>query len=235
LNFHQLSYDTFGLLDNRDDLWIVEETESRLGVALPEAVRQWYARGDVMQLTNLQDDLIELARLKLITHEGCSLLEFMNENQGVCKWAVEIDSTPNPRVLINYDKRGWEPYCETFSDAIFCQLWDWQDYPIHAWADAAELTDDALKKLADGFRSLPATHVWPLKENIRLEGDSKSLLLWTAPGMCQMNLRARTPQAFRELLDLTWGYDGVSQRLDGHDPISQDQIAQKRKSSFARP
>ena len=235
MNFHQLSFSTFGLADDVEDLWKVEEAESRLGVVLPEAVRQWYARSDAIQLTNRQDWLVELPRLKSIPHASGSLLVFMNENQGVCNWAVPLGSDPNPDVLINVDKRGWEPYGATFSQAIFCQLWDWQNYSIHAWADADELTAAALATLAGGFRALPVTRVWPLEKNIRLEGDSKSLLLWTAPGMCQFNLRAHSPEAFQDLLDLTWEYEGVSQRLDGHDPISQDLIARKRETSLARP
>lgn len=230
--FHQRTYETFSIQPANGEMERVKQAEARLGVSLPEALKEWYARPDAVTLASRQDCLHSLEKIGLIKFDGKSYLHFMTENQGVCIWATEIDSLPDPPVLVNVDNHGWKPYSSSFSDAIFCQIWDWQDYPISAYADADTLKAEELSVLQNLFQALPKTRGWPSSsQSIRLDGQDRSLLLWIGSGMCHFNLRARSSNAFKELLNLIWNMSDVRQRIEGSDSISKEMIRQMKLAS----
>jgi len=58
-----------------------------------------------------------------------SYLPTMTENQGVCRWAIELDGSDDPPVVVEVDSTSgvsWQHCADTFSTFVYTQVWDWQ-------------------------------------------------------------------------------------------------------------
>ena len=229
--FHQRTYETFQISPSKSERARVELAEFGLGVQLPEALKEWYSVSDAVELTSRQDHLVPMEKLKIIETGGKKYVHFMSENQGVCLWATELSGQADPQVIVNVDEGGWEPYSSTFSDAIFCQMWDWAEYPIRAWADAKPPSPAELTGLMAHFFCLPVTYGWPIEScTFRLSQGNRSLLVWSHPSTCHFNLRARTANDFQALLNFVRDITDVTKRLQGNDPISKNLISELQQN-----
>nr|BFE59268.1 hypothetical protein GCM10020063_037940 [Dactylosporangium thailandense] len=76
---------------------------------MPASVREWYS---------------------LAAGQEIRLLPFMIENQGVCFWAVMLDGSDDPPVMISLDdlepSDEWTMLAATFSDLVYTRIWDHQ-------------------------------------------------------------------------------------------------------------
>src|SRR6266566_8654434 len=92
---------------------VLNERERELGIKLPESVREWYSlrdSGEILRQHSNSDYPVPLNALgkpepdwcgegpRDFVHEG--LLVFMGENEGVCDWAVRLDGSPDPPVVV---------------------------------------------------------------------------------------------------------------------------------------
>jgi len=86
---------------------IIQQAESRLGIKLPEALKEFYAlMGNLEIFTSSFECFMTPDELE---YED-SMLIFLDENQGVCQWAVNIIDDEDATVYmvtINDDKPIW--------------------------------------------------------------------------------------------------------------------------------
>ena len=95
-----------------------------------------------------------------------SVIGFMNiennlftvviENQGVCKWAVELNEQADPPVWTRWNDVGkrWLPCVESFSEFVFARAWDTRLFPhldTHVAAQAKSITFSDLAHLEKHF------------------------------------------------------------------------------------
>jgi len=131
----------YPLIASPSTLARLEERQHILGRRFPAAVREWYALDRavaILETYGNSDRPIPLARLgeiekgyggnpdqDLLTN---GLLLIMYENQGVTRWAIRLDGTDDPPVLVQEDwPRGpWHIYAGQFSTFVYTRVWDWQ-------------------------------------------------------------------------------------------------------------
>ena len=87
--------------------------ESRLGIHFPASVREWYSLDgavDLLSAYSNSDHPREIDELGKPFENwygrgprgflSDNLLVFMHENQGVCSWAIKLDGSPDPPVVV---------------------------------------------------------------------------------------------------------------------------------------
>ena len=80
--------------------------ESRLGVRLPESVREWYSEIDGQNLlSKYSNDDWALNPDEFKREEVCGkeLVTVLVESQGVCWWGFELNGSDDPPVHVNLD------------------------------------------------------------------------------------------------------------------------------------
>lgn len=83
---------------------------------------EFYSNNDLFWITtlNISEKIID-------EKTGKSLIEFGQENQGNFLLAFEFDTNnPDPSVYINDSSNNWNLYFQTFSDFVYCQIFEWQ-------------------------------------------------------------------------------------------------------------
>ncbi|MFF5233310.1 SMI1/KNR4 family protein [Dactylosporangium sp. NPDC000521] len=119
------------------------------GLPLPASVREWYslaAGQETLRAFSNEDRVYaahELGRPERYWPGGepdeerewdpvaeRQLLPFMIENQGVCYWAVMLDGSDDPPVMISFDDLEptdeWTMLSASFSDLVYARIWDHQ-------------------------------------------------------------------------------------------------------------
>jgi hypothetical protein len=198
----------------------VQQRELKLGITFPAAVREWYSIDDAIGLLAAysNDDrpikLNELGAplddwygggLRDLASEG--LLLFLQENQGVCNWAVKLDGTPDPPVVVEVDTAPeaiWLPCADHFSTFIWCQIWDRSFREVGVAAQETELSRSDLAFLKSHFRELPTTNRWPGNANYRFGNECGAILIWHGGGGADWFAWSRTTSGLEALLRSIW-------------------------------
>lgn len=205
----------------------VRKREMELGFSLPAAIREWYSIDGAHSLLatySNNDWPIELKDLgtpfddwfgggpKDFVAEG--LLLFMCENQGVCNWAVKLDGTPDPPVVVEVDtapKAVWLPCADRFSIFIWCQIWDYSFREVGVAAQEIELSPNDLALLKSHFRELPTTNRWPGNANYRFENECGAILIWDGGDRgADWFAWSRTTSGLKALLRSIWHCGNLS-------------------------
>jgi hypothetical protein len=144
------------------------------------------------------------------------LLYIRSENQGVCGWAVRLDDGDDPAVMVNYgdiaELSEWVPQADTFSDYIFCGIWDWGLVLRSEWLIQAQngpLSEQALEGLRLHFRESVRTYGWPGDTQYRFEGDGQRLLICSGSGQADWWLAADDEPSLAEAARKIWHLDDV--------------------------
>jgi hypothetical protein len=116
---------------------MLEARAANLGISLPKAFLEWYGmhRGiDLLREHSNQDWPVDIERLGTQfglewIHERDWLREgklvLMVENQTVCGWALQLDGSDDPPVVVAVDHDlEWRPCADSLSMYIGCQVWD---------------------------------------------------------------------------------------------------------------
>lgn len=134
LTYHQATFDLVGRTPTRrpDAEAVLARCEQTLGFLLPAAVREWYSLQDAIplieQYSNCDNPLdldkaVEMRRtLQWAGDDGIDLeqqLPIIGENEGVALWAVHLDGSADPRVVVWEDDHDWQPCAERFSYFIY--------------------------------------------------------------------------------------------------------------------
>lgn len=216
----------------------VREWYSRLGMVpvsgsalkpghLPASLCEWYAFPGAIAVASRQNRLRPMNELEVVEDEGRQLLLFMDENQGVCRWAIPLNGRDDPQVLVSVEKGPFLPYANTFSDHIFCAVWDWlNDSPYMAGAQADPLLPQDLATLGSRLQGLTTTWNWPGAENYRFATAGLRLILWSAPRQCDWYLFAACEEAFVRAARLVLPLSNLRQSLYGIDENSTSLLEQ---------
>lgn len=145
----------------------------RLGVQIPDAVSAWYARRDAVEILATYSNSDRPVEPHEMTIENDRrLVVFLIENQGVCRWAFEL-AGDDPAVVVSVDREPWVPTRCSFSQFIWCQVYDWDE----SWSeDFRELAADppnetALRFLRERFREGYSNHLWGAAVTRRFYND----------------------------------------------------------------
>jgi hypothetical protein len=128
----------------------LEATESRLGVALPEPLKDYYVIAG--RHREMMDADFHITSPGLLSIED-GYLVFCLENQGTAEWGINLDnlSFPNPRVE-GRAKNGKKWFSESSkSSAFLIGLGCWQAVVSQAEVARCELKEKELKKLEQFF------------------------------------------------------------------------------------
>ncbi len=175
---------------------LIQSTETRLGVRLPDSVREWYSLMDSVGtleqwsgpgMAILLGRFSESPQAAIVRpHEVAhSLLPVLLENQGVCRWAVALDGTPDPPVYVEVqDSRdpGWALHAEEFSSFLLALFWDFREGKFHYSAQETSLSDTDFCRLEKSLALGPPTYRWPARQNWRFRRSDAYLSLWHSEG-----------------------------------------------------
>jgi hypothetical protein len=240
LKYHQKAYDLLTqepVISSRA-LELLARIEQQCGIVLPQSVREWYSFEGAVQIlaTHSNRDhptpLDRLGKIEQIRHNADSRdsatgshLLIMTENQGVCRWAIELDGSDDPPVVVKMDSASevpWQPCADTFSTFVYTQVWDWQRLggPILCAQDRP-LTQDVLCVLRQRFAEGPTTYGWPGSESHRFGHYGQRILIWSSEEQADWFLSAATPELLLKLARTVWDLGGLSHTLYGVDPAGE--------------
>jgi hypothetical protein len=204
-----------GPLSDQDGLGLDEiaEAERRLGVSLPNALREWYQlAGKRKNLISLQNRLELPAELKPIGR----FLPIYSENQAVVIWGLRLDdldlSDPpvymygNETNLSEVSAHDWLMENKALSEFIF-QMVVFETLFAAPFSGNAPITDATVKTVEQNFERLdfPDWH-WPRYPS-RLFGNAKTLIEVDGNQWIWVATRDEISfSAIRRLLDIKWEY-----------------------------
>jgi hypothetical protein len=119
------------------------------------------------------------------------LLLFRWENQGVCAWAVYLDGSDDPPVIVDVDTqfRTWPRCVDSFSQHVYSWVWDYalvmgkpQSNEFFLETDQQRFTEDILSFLRDHFQAELVTYGWPGETQYRFSADDQRILIWVEQG-----------------------------------------------------
>jgi hypothetical protein len=196
----------------------LERTEQRLGARLPPAVREWYAYDGALSIlaTHSNDDPpIPVQEFSLRESSAGRLIPIRRENQGVCIWAVLLDGSDDPPVLVDVDTDGavWQRLTESFSTYVYTCVWDYRVVlrrPALVQAQNRPLSPQALQTLQGLFEGGPRTSGWPGSAQYRFGGDRHGVLIWADESQqADWFVGAVDASSLESALRLVWDLDGV--------------------------
>jgi hypothetical protein len=228
-SFHRTTLELLGTQPRTSTaaLGEVERTERRLGMRLPPSVREWYSYDGALPILALHsngDPPIPVEEFSLTESTAGRLLPIRWENQGVCTWALLLDGSDDPPVVVDVDSDGtaWQPLAETFSTYVYTCVWDYHvvlRQPALVQAQNAPLSPRALHALQGLFDERPRTFGWPGSTQHRFAGDQHGVLIWaTADQQADWFVGAFDASSLESALRLVWDLDAVGKSFyDGSE------------------
>jgi hypothetical protein len=221
-SFHRA---TFELLDTRPRtsataLGELEGTERRLGVRLPPSVREWYSYDGalpVLAAHSNDDPPIPVREFSLAESTAGPLIPIRWENQGVCTWAILLDGSDDPPVMVDVDSDGtaWRPLARKFSTYVYACVWDYRIVMRQSalvQAQNGPLSPQALRALQGLFEERPRTSGWPGSAQYRFAGTQHGVLIWsTEDQQADWFVGAADATSLESALRLVWDLDGVGE------------------------
>lgn len=215
------------------------EVEERIWRGLPASVREWYEQEDACQLLldySNGDPPLEIERFGEAlrdTHGGGphdllarGLLPFRFENQGVCVWAVHLNGSDDPPVVIDYDTQFkiWKPCAASFSEHVYTWVWDWslvlqRDLLIQAQHDP--LSPEAMSFLKMHFAAGPVTAGWPADNQYRFSRGDQRILISASDGWANWHLAADSDDSLAELAAAVGACDDVTKAFWSHSEAGE--------------
>lgn len=220
----------------------ISKAERRLGYRLPASLREWYSLEGAERILNRfarcdapiplrkfgvqcaeEDESEEL----LAWDKGYLIIRF--EEQGVCKWGVELNGSNDPPVAVSYrvtpydsDEQGWTRATDTFSHYVYNCVWDGQALS-RKWLAEAEngpLSNIALETLREEFVTGPVSYGVPGDVQYRFERGSQRILLWVEDEGCDWSASADDRRSFLDLLKSIGQLDDVMSRFYSATPAA---------------
>jgi hypothetical protein len=230
LRFHAATFARIGKQPRRSrralELW--KQRERQCGVAFPAAVREWYLAGgpglgrsigcgrtadQMVALRDLGRPLANWYAMGNADFVAAGLLIVMHENQGVCTWAVKLDGSDDPPVVVEVDSSAraarlsairWQRCAASFSAFMYCRAWD-HGHALARIALALSAQDVPLARrdlafLRAHFTEGPRTFGHPGVANHRFFTDDSAILIWSGEDQCDWHLMASSDDALLRLL-----------------------------------
>ena len=190
----------------------LKHLEKLIGTHLPPALREWYGLDggiDLLERYSNHDYPLSLTSLAedRDKHLRQSHLIFMIETQGVCHWAVRLDESDDPPVVVQWrddDPTEWQTVTARFSDFIYFWIWDHARTYYHIQAIGKPLSETDLQVLRDHYHELLSTATWPEMTNYRFVEADRRLLIWTGEDQANWYLWSDNLETLEALIRTLW-------------------------------
>lgn len=147
------------------------------------------------------------------------------ENQSVCRWAVHLDGSSDPPVVVDYEfadpEDTWIPCTDHFSDYVYCCVWDYsmvlrKGTPL-IQAQNATLSPAALDFLSREFARVLHSEGWPADRQYRFQRPGQRILIWSGDRQADWWLAAEDSNSLAALVRSVWQCDRVGNSLWSND------------------
>ncbi len=212
----------------------IQRREAAIGISIPESLKEWYGIENSVQILQQYsncDVLVPLERIgEPVEHwYGASHRDFVQqgllwisrESQGVANWAVELDGTQDPPVLVEVDSAPneiWELHARTFSDFVLSRVWDFTPAIAGVAANDVSLGDAVVVALQLRYKQAVETFGWPGNRQLRFENELGRILIWQGPDGADLHLRAGNAESLGHLVRDVLAVTGV--KIDFY-PVTQ--------------
>jgi hypothetical protein len=206
----------------------LESAERRLGIRLPPSVREWYSCEGALSIlaSHSNHDPPNPVQEFAVTRSSIGrLIPIRWENQGVCIWAILLDGSDDPPVVVDVDSDGevWQPHAPTFSTYVSACVWDYRAVirqPVLVQAQNDPLGPEALRALRGLFAERPTTLGWPGSAQYRFAGGRHGILIWsTENAQADWHVGAADGDALESALRLVWDLDAVGESFYGMSSV----------------
>jgi hypothetical protein len=252
LKYHHATFDLIGekpVFSDRN-IALLEELEAKRNIKLPASVKEWYslkkAEEILRQYSN--DDHIRsvvefgnseqylLGEFDLLS-EG--LLVLMVENQSTCTWAVKLDNSDDPPVLLTLDdlrpKSHWEINTDNFSTFVYTQVWDFKGIysECNVQGESKSLSEAELRFLKENFTEGPQTYGYPGMFCYRFQRGDKGILITELEDMVKdaswWVLWAESEESLLELVKTVSHWGNLAESLESYDECGTRVLEKLRK------
>lgn len=227
LKYHQRTFDLLGLEPhlNPEAPAILDQFEHEHNFKLPASVREWYElEGAVSLLREYShedhpSELHELAQDVKDSDNG-KLLIFMVENQACALWAINLDGSDDPPVVVDHDENVWRYCADNFSSFIYTQVWDmqlwddaqyWEDDFIAFLCQEKPLSSEEFQFLKENFEELPKRSHFSDEDFRFSNGNGKRILItvdrpnqYHEQWFCTWHIWADSEENLVELIRSVW-------------------------------
>lgn len=249
--YHQATLDLINeqLLVSEEAVGILDRLQRKRNLLLPASVRAWYSLQRAVVLLEKYsnaDRAVHLEQLGGVDRYWSAgrwqeidlvekgLLPILVENQGVCTWAIQLNGTDDPSVVVSFEDTmpfaKWEPYADTFSTFVYARVWDYQgllsDYLL--FAAEPRLSSDDFQFLRARFTEGPQTYTYPTVFTYRFSRGSQRILLWEGEDQTDWWLSAPSEEELAQLTQAVWSCGALANSLEGYTPFADKVLAQCR-------
>jgi len=217
MEFHLQTIELLGIKPkvSRAAVAALAAAEVRMGRPLPSAVREWYSQAGACELLSRysnDDPPVEIADFAITVRQVSGpeaatqeLLVFRHENQSMCVWAVLLDGSDDPAVVVDVDARfhTWMSCGVTFSEHLHAWMWDFAkvlQVDLLLQAQNEPLSEAAIERLRQHFESGPSTLGWPGRAQYRFSRSGQRILIWANDDHADWFLAANTKDVLHALL-----------------------------------
>lgn len=235
LVYHQATLDLLHErpLVSEDAVDMLEQFSPLYNLELPASVREWYTLPQAVTWLSTysnQDYPVPLELLGDIDGFGedavdlaqQGVIPIMVENQNVCVWALRLNDTDDPPVVVSFGApTGWQPYAESFSTFVYVRIWDYQGLfsASTLWGDAP-FSPGELSFLQAHFMEEPQTLTHPTSLTRRFSRGTQRILLWCGDEpMAQWFLSAATEEEWSQLRHILESCETLAQHLSHFQPF----------------
>jgi len=181
--------------------------ERRLGIRLPESVREWYSVVDGRNVLSKYSngdwalDPSEFARVEVC---GKELAKILVENQSVCWWGFELNGSDDPPVHVNLDPPpdNLFQYAATFSEFTYVRVFDfdgWWNEDRFLLEIREPLQQATIRWLESRFVSEPRSVGWPGVITYRFSTSLGRIIIWQGERQADWILTAPSSDALIHL------------------------------------
>jgi hypothetical protein len=186
---------------------LLAKAEEQLGVPLPASIREWYGEVDgryVLSKYSNRDWALSPHEFKLVNVNGKPLVIIMHENQGVCWWGFELDSSDDPPVYCNLDPPPDKLflYASTFSEFTYVRVFDFDgfcDDDRFLMEIREPLSHADVHWLETNFTVEPRSSGWPSTVTYRFSSTHGRVTIWQSDRQADWNLSASSANALDQL------------------------------------
>ncbi|MCB9851771.1 MAG: SMI1/KNR4 family protein [Phycisphaerales bacterium] len=233
LRFHEKTFRLIGTNPNIDpsSLDALAAVEQRIGLALPASLREWYSLEDAcdrLYRYSNTDPSVSLSNMRDDGLIGGRYLKFRYESQGMCFWAVDLDGTDDPPVVIA-DDETFQPNrrCNTtFSEFVNACVWDWGLVLNNCMIQAqnAPLSEEAIAVLHNEFKAELQTNGWPGHTQYRFYSADQRILIWASEDQADWCLAGDSEDAVSRLAQKLWHVDNLGRSFWSHNSIGESML-----------
>jgi hypothetical protein len=240
LRYHSKTFQLLGIEPRRSAFAVeaLARVKNKIGRTLPASVREWYELENAcsLLLEHSNDDqpvdIAEFGGPQRDTHGGRphdllanNLLVFRCENQGVCAWAIQLDGSADPPVVVDFDTqfKSWIRCAPSFSQHIYAWMWDYgvslarlRSDDLLIQAQNRPLSMEALSFLNNQFEAELVTHGWPGHTQYRFFMGDQRILIWADRNQADWHLAAEDEASLERLVSLVSPVDALAEALWSH-------------------